>query len=78
MTIEEIEKAIATVKDSRRSHETWLIWYERHPEDEEKFGEPCGDRQWQRDCITGYDQVLIVLDAYRNKVLEERNRQGVG
>lgn len=60
---EEVERAIATVADSRRSHETWLIWYERNPADEQKHAETCGDAAWHRQCIAGYDQVLAVLGA---------------
>ena len=61
---DDILKAISTVTDSRRSHETWIIWYDRNPLEEANHSETCGDKQWHSDCITGYDQVLGVLSGF--------------
>jgi hypothetical protein len=59
----DIEKAIATVEDSRRSHLSWIAWYEQHPEDEPAHKETCGDNEWHRRCVEGYDHVLHALRA---------------
>lgn len=61
MDASRIERAIAIVADSRRSHETWIEWYRLHPEDEAKYDPTCGDTTWHRQCIEGYDHVLDVL-----------------
>lgn len=58
---EDVQKAIAIVQDSRRSHETWLIWYDQHPEDEVKYSSTCGDKKWHHDAIAGYDFVIGLL-----------------
>lgn len=62
----DIERAIDIVTDSRRSHESWLIWYERQPTEEVNYADTCGDSGWHRQCISGYDHVLSVLRAVRD------------
>ena len=64
---DDIEKAIEIIKDSRRSHETWLIWYEREPAGEAEHAATCGDSDWHRKCIAGYDHVLSVLERVKNE-----------
>jgi hypothetical protein len=64
MSQNDIRRAIDTVLDSRRSHESWLAWYAKHPEKEAEHADTCGDGPWHRQCIEGYDHVLMVLDSF--------------
>lgn len=59
----DISKAISIVEESRRSHETWIIWYQRHPEDEARYTDTCGETAWHQKAIDGYDHVLKVLKS---------------
>jgi hypothetical protein len=61
MTEAEVQKSITTIESSKRSHETWVIWYEQHPDQESVYAESCGEREHHRQCIESYDQVLSVL-----------------
>jgi hypothetical protein len=66
----DIERAVDIVAESRRSHELWLSWYEDQPDEEVKYADTCGDREWQRRCIARYDHVLWVLRSVRDSTIE--------
>jgi prepilin-type N-terminal cleavage/methylation domain-containing protein/prepilin-type processing-associated H-X9-DG protein len=61
MTYEDVDRAIQIVASSRWSHQTWLDFYERRPDQEAVHADVVGDSTHQRDCIKGYDHVLSVL-----------------
>jgi hypothetical protein len=61
MNPDDIKKAVEIVGESRQSHVSWNLYYDRRPEEEAKHADTCGDRAWQDRCIMGYDHVLKVL-----------------
>ena len=61
-TADEVERAIAIVEDSRRTHVEWAEWQEATPNWQSQV-EPTspGEPAHHRRCISEYDEVLSVL-----------------
>jgi hypothetical protein len=64
----DIERAIEIVAESRRSHEQWVRWYERHSAEEIKYTDMVGDSAWHRQRIADYDHALSVLRLARDSM----------
>lgn len=60
---EEVERAIATIEDSRSTHVYWLEYFRRDPQAARTHTGDVGDAAHHQQCIEGYDQVLSVLQA---------------
>jgi len=55
----DVNKAIATIEDSRRTHVEWRDWLNKYPNDQRAV--TAGDAQHHIRCIAEYDHVLKVL-----------------
>ena len=62
LTPEKIERAIAIVENSRRTHVEWAEWQDSTPNWQAQV-EPTspGEPDHHRRCIADYDEVLAVL-----------------
>ena len=58
---EDIDRAIAIVRESRHSHVTWM----RYREQGGTESEAAGDEGFHRDMIGKYDFVLSVLSSFK-------------
>ncbi|GAA1436383.1 hypothetical protein GCM10009616_36010 [Microlunatus lacustris] len=56
-----ITKAAVRVEKSRITHQLWIEYYRRHPDEVSKFEATVGDIAHHQEVITEYDQVLAVL-----------------
>jgi hypothetical protein len=60
---DDVRKAVAIIEESKRSHQTWIAWYDKYPDEESVHNDTCGGKEWHLQCIEGYDHVLKVLKS---------------
>ena len=60
---EGVERAIAIVKDSRRTHVEWIDYLARHGDDLRPHEEIAGDADHHREAVAHYDHVLAALSG---------------
>jgi hypothetical protein len=68
MKREDVERAIATIEFSRRTHVEWADYLEANPEaarEPQPQEDIAGSVKHHRDCIEGYDHVLAVLRSFK-------------
>lgn len=81
----DVDAAIATIEDSRRTHVEWAAWLEAGPpgtscgtpgcdRDHHADVDVAGDLEHHRRCIAGYDQVLELLRHLRESTAEQLGR----
>jgi hypothetical protein len=58
-----VDKAIATIEDSRKTHVEWRDFLNRHPD--HPHVKSVGDSQHHIQCIAEYDNVLKVLRSIK-------------
>jgi len=54
----DIEKAIAIIEFSRKTHRDWLLWLEKGWKEGSKY---LDDKEFHQQCVKDYDLVLRVL-----------------
>lgn len=59
-SVEDVQRAIATVENSRRTHVEWATFIESGAT-WEPTADHVGDVQHHLQCIAGYDHVIAVL-----------------
>lgn len=58
-----VERAIRRVKRSKRTHVLWVRWWDKRRAEDEQKTASVGGREHHVQCVTGYNQVLSVLEA---------------